>query len=188
MKNFNLLKLMCFFMIGVIAAALASAEDIPLPGPGAPPAEPPPTYPTPPPPPSPPPTNPTPPPNPPGQPGQDITYTLGSGQVGRFGDRDFDFYPQWGLRNLRALRLSCTNNKIKIKSVQIKFTNGRSARAQFLKGVYSFGDSRTQYLYGGQEVERVTVNAASSSIFKKNGAFRLDAAATVSKMNENEDH
>lgn len=186
-----MLKFMSFLLAGILIAPIAKA-DLPLPGPGAPPSEPPPVQPTPPfapsptppsaPSPTPPPyEDPTYPPAPPPEYGRDVTYTLGSGQVGRFTDRSFNFYPQVGLRNLRALRITCTNNKIKIKSVKVRINNGREINATFLNGVYNLGDSRNHYLYSNNEVVKITVKASSPSLFRKNGAFRLDAAAVVKK-------
>lgn len=189
-----MVRLMSLLLVLAFATVVIADAEVPLPGPGAPPSEPPPPQPTraPLPTPTPPPYDeppyPTPTPYPeyptptpyPGYPppGQDTTYTLGSGQVGRLGERTFTFQPPSNLRNIRALRVTCTNEKIKIKSVTVKFVNGQTATQAILEGLYRYGESRLTYMYS-TPVSFVTVVAASSSVFRTNGSFRLDAAATM---------
>ena len=183
-----MLKLMPFLVVLAFATVVIADAEVPLPGPGAPPTDPAPPHPTPPmaPTPTPPPYDPNPTPYPtatpyptpyPGNPGTDTTYQLGSGSVGRFKERSFTFRPPAGLRNLRALRITCTNEKIKIKSVTVQFKSGQTQDQTILEGLYRSGDSRISYMYSNT-VTSVTVVAGTSSVLRSNGAFQLDAAAS----------
>ncbi len=177
-----MLKLMSFLVVLAFATVVVADAEVPLPGPGAPPTDPAPPQPTPPvtPAPTPPPYDPNPAPYPtpfPGDPGADTTYPLGSGSVGRFKERSFTFAPPESLSNIRALRVTCTNEKIKIKSVTVTFKSGQTQTQLILEGSYRTGDSRISYLYS-TAVASVTVVASSSSVFRTNGSFQLDAAAS----------
>lgn len=139
--------------------------ELPLPGPGAPPTNPPPAA-------------PPPAPAPPHQ-GAERTYTVGVGQVGRFKSRQFVYSIPPYLNKIWALRVTCTQQKVKIKNVILTYTDGQQSEAFMLSGVLEKpGDSRIHYMYG-KNIAKITVVAASSSVFKKNGAFRLDATASV---------
>lgn len=157
-----------------------AVDDVPLPGPGAPPTQPPPPQPTPPPRAEQPPPGgdyPAPPPQqPPGVPGEDSTYTLGSGSVGRFKNRSFTFHTRADMAKLRAMRMQCTQEKIRILKVIVRYRDGREAIIPSLAGTYSYGQSQIAYM-DRSPVDQVTVVAESSSVFKKGGTFRLDAAA-----------
>lgn len=192
-----MLKVLSFLVVLAFATVVVADAEVPLPGPGAPPTQPAPPQPTPPmaPTPTPPPYDPNPEPTPyyptptpyptpyPGNPSQDTTYTLGRGQVSRFKDRSFTFSPPSSLRNIRALRVTCTNEKIKIKTITVKFTNGQSLRQPVLEGLYRTGDSKISYLSSAAVVS-VTVTAGSSSVFRTDGTFQLDAAASPAKSND----
>jgi hypothetical protein len=191
-----MIKLLSFLLVVAFAAAGLADSEVPLPGPGAPPTEPAPPQPTPPPVPQ-----PTPPPYDPGNPrptpyptpyptatpfpnpGGEVTYSLGSGTVGRFKERSFSFRPPRELRNIRGLRVTCTNRKVKIKSVKVEYRDGQIMDQFTLTGTYRLGDTRTTYLYGAP-VRKVTVIASTSSIFRSNGAFRVDASAIQAKTND----
>jgi len=188
-----MIKLLSFLMVVAFATAGLTDSEVPLPGPGAPPSEPAPPQPTPPPvpQPTPPPYDPNPTPYPTPyptatpypNPGGEVTYSLGSGQVGRFKERSFSFRPPRELRNIRALRITCTNKKLKIKSVKVEFRDGQILDQFTLTGAYSLGDSRITYMYSAP-VRKVTVTASTSSVFRSNGAFRIDASALKTKTND----
>jgi hypothetical protein len=106
------------------------------------------------------------------------TYTVGVGQVARFKDRVFNFFIPAHRSSIRALRITCTRQEIKIKNVTVQFTNGQRSDQFFLVGPLNFGESRVTYM-PGEAVFKITVVASSSSIFKGKGAFRLDATAIL---------
>jgi hypothetical protein len=154
-----MLKLISFiFVLAFVAVGLADAE-IPLPGPGIPPTRPQPT------------------PTPPQSPGS-TTYTLGTSHIRRYRDRTFTYPISSSLNDIRALRITCTNQRIEIKKVIIQFTNGKKYDELNLRGTLGLGDSRITYLYGNT-VSRITVVASNAWFFYRHGVFRIDATAAT---------
>lgn len=174
-------RLLILFMALSFAQFSFATDDVQLPGPGAPPTQPPPPQPTPPPRAEQPPPGddyPAPPPQQPPReaPGNDVTYTLGSGSVGRFKDRSFTFRARYDMNKFRAMRMQCTDAQLRILKVIVRYTDGRTERIPNLEITYRAGQSHIAYM-DRRPVSDVTVIAESTSMFKKGGAFRLDAAA-----------
>lgn len=175
-------RLLILFMALSFAHLGFATDDVPLPGPGAPPTQPPPPQPTPPPRAEQPPPGgdyPAPPPQQPpggGAPGEDVTYTLGSGSVGRFKDRTFTFRARYDMNKFRAMRLQCTEAQLRILKVIVRYTDGRTERVPNLEITYRAGQGHIAYM-DRRPVSDVTIVAEGISVFKKGGSFRLDAAA-----------
>lgn len=197
-------KFFYLLLVLTLATAGLAEEDLPLPGPGVPPNEPAPPQPTPPPTIDPTPTpgpttpprktpkrkpripKPTPPypeeptprpiPNPAPKPPKvnRNTFTVGVGQVGRFKERKFTFFIPAHRSEIRALRITCTQQEIKIKDVLVQYVDGQESNQYLLAGTLEKGQSTITYLHG-YPVFKITVVATSSSVFKGKGAFRLDA-------------
>lgn len=142
--------------------SVQAQQDLPLPLPDEPyPGEPNP--------------NPTPPPKPP--PRQEIPYSLGGGDTGRFRTRTFDFFPRSDLNRIVRVRLVGTRNNIEIKEVTIQYADYSGERPEFrLPGELKSGGIRETAL-DGRPIYRIQVKAANSHFWKKPGGFRLDVIA-----------
>nr|BFD62346.1 hypothetical protein BdHM001_10270 [Bdellovibrio sp. HM001] len=155
--------LVLFAVISLFATLGAQAQqDLPLPLPDEPyPGEPSP--------------NPNPPPKPP--PRQEIPYSLGGGDTGRFRTRTFDFFPRVDLNRIVRIRLVGTRNNIEIKDVVIQYADGTGEwPEQRLPGELKSGGVRETWL-NGRPVYRIQIKASNSHFWKKPGGFRVDVIA-----------
>ncbi len=150
-----MIKFVTFFILAFALVSVCLADtELPLPGPGSPPSQGP--------------------GSPPPQGPESSTYTIGSGQVGRFKERSFIFSIPSNLNRIRGLRVTCTHQKIKIKNITVQFADGEVSEQTDLLGTLSLGEFRISYL-PGKAVAVITVVASSSSLFRKDGVFMLDA-------------
>ncbi|UXR65054.1 hypothetical protein EZJ49_02165 [Bdellovibrio bacteriovorus] len=119
--------------------------------------------------------NPPPPVKPP--PRQEIPYSLGGGDTGRFRTRTFDFFPRFDLNRIVRIRLVGTRNNIEIKEVLIQYADYSGERQEFrLPGELKSGGIRETVL-DGRAVYRIQIKAANSHFWKKPGGFRVDVIA-----------
>lgn len=171
MKWFLLLVTMFTFSLG-----RAALEDLPLPLPDDPPGpSQPDPYPTPTPTPTP---SPSPKPEPPRPPsGPSNNYSVGAGDTGRFKEREFTFYPRSDWNRITYVRILGVQNKIKIKSVLIRYSdNMNSELGANLSGDLQAGGILQTWLQG-RPIYSITVVAQNKYFWKKPGSFRVDVTA-----------
>lgn len=150
-----------------------AVNELPLPLPDDPPgaSQPDPT-PTPTPPPAP---QPAPTPAPPSGPANN--YSVGDGDTGRFKEREFTFYPRADWNRVTYVRISGTNNYVKIKSVYIRYADYlNSGFENNLVGDLQAGGILQTWLQG-RPIYSITVVAQNKHFWKKPGSFRVDVTA-----------
>jgi hypothetical protein len=178
-----MLKLASALMVVLMSlTAAAQVADIPLPPPPPPgggPVTPPPratpapptdpSYPT-------DPNQPLP-PAPPSGPTRDYVYTMGSAQTTRSSSQVFSFAPQVGLEQIHTLQLVGTFKKVEIEGVSVTYADGSTSNVYGMGGTLKEGDAQIGRLTGAP-VYQVRIQAKTGGIFRRDGAFRLDAVAT----------
>lgn len=119
---------------------------------------------------------PTPPPSQPPS-GTPIRYSLGVGDLSRFQETEFTFYPQIGLSKLVRLSLTGGGNNLEIKEVRIQYADTVEERLDYvLPGELKVGATRTISM-NARPIYRIIVTAATAHFWKKPGSFRVDVAA-----------
>ncbi|MBV2167488.1 MAG: hypothetical protein KUL82_02165 [Bdellovibrio sp.] len=115
----------------------------------------------------------------PGEPprGVEYPYSVGSGDVGRFAAKTYQFFPRTDLNRLIKIRVVGLKNKIVINEVKLVYLDNGSERSELmLPGDLHVGSFRETYL-DGRAIYRIDINASSSNIFKKPGGYRVDVTA-----------
>lgn len=159
------MKWMILFLTVFSLSQSFAADNLPRPLPDDPyPQEP---YPG-----EPPPSRPEPPP-----PRQEILYSIGIGETGRFGARTYQFFPRQDLNRVTKIRLVGARNNIEIKEVRIIYADNSGERYErSLPGDLNAGGVREAYL-DGRRIYRIEITASSSYFWKKPGSYRVDITA-----------
>lgn len=160
-------------LLATVFCMQATFADLPQPLPDdpgqqnpQPPPQQPPQYP-----PNQPPQQPLPPPT-----GTPTRYSLGSGQLTRFKEREFVFYPTTGMNRLARISLTGMGNTIEIKEVRIQYADYFDERMDYmLPGDLGNGNTRTSSL-DARPIYKITVKASAKYFWKKAGGFRVDVA------------
>lgn len=109
----------------------------------------------------------------PGEP-QRITYSLGSGESGRFGSKTTQFFPRADLSRVIGIRFVGLRNNIEVKEVRILYGGRGGERNELLlTGDLPVGGVREAF-FDGRTIYRIEVTASSEYFWKKLGGYRVD--------------
>lgn len=115
------------------------------------------------------------PPQPPSGPANN--YSIGEGDIGRFKEREFTFFPRTNWNLVTYVRITGTKNNIKIKSVYIRYADFMSSGFENnLVGDLHAGGILQTWLQG-RPIYSITVVAQNKHFWKKPGSFRVDVTA-----------
>lgn len=106
-----------------------------------------------------------------------IPYTLGTGDTGRFGSKDSEFYPRFDLARVVSLRLVGSRNEIDVKEVKVLYADNMVERSLYtLQGNLRSGAMK-EIALDGRPIYRIDISAKSERFWKKLGSYRVDIIA-----------
>jgi hypothetical protein len=130
---------------------------------------------------------PKPPPEPPGQ--DPVMYSLGLGELNRYQEGRFVFYPRYDLNRITLISLTGLRNKILINEIQIQYADGSEIISEKYSEFYSKSDptlsllgllrpNQVKQIYlEGRSVVSISVRASAWSYWENPGAFQVDVNA-----------
>ncbi len=130
---------------------------------------------------------PKPPPEPPGQ--DPVMYSLGLGELNRYQESRFVFYPRYDLNRVTLVSFTGLRNKILINEVRIQYADSSEIISEKYSEFYSKSDptlnllgllkpNQVKQIYlEGRPVVSISVWASVWSYWENPGAFQVDVNA-----------
>lgn len=110
-------------------------------------------------------------------PTEQIPYSLGTGETGRFMAKSNQFFLRYDLNRLTQIRLVGLENDIDIKEVVILYADYTGEEKEHtLPGTLKEGWSRVAQL-SGRPIHSIEIVANSAKFWKKKGHYRVDVIA-----------